>query len=198
MDLSLLSYGLNVLTPINLMAMVLGTTVGIVIGAIPGLSPPMAIALMIPVSFTMRPDTAIILMMAVYAACNSAGSFSAILLRAPGTSASAASAIEGYELTKQGKAMQAIRISTFASVVGGLLSGVALLVLAPPLARASLLFGPAEMFLIALLGLTAIASVTFGALFRGLLAGLVGLYLATFGIDNYSGYPRYTFGYVGF
>lgn len=198
MDLSLLTYGLNVLTPINLMAMVLGTTVGIVIGAIPGLSPPMAIALMIPVSFTMPPDTAIIMMMAVYAAGIYGGSFSAILLRAPGTSASAASAIEGYELTKQGKAMQAIRISTFASVVGGLLSGVALLVLAPPLARASLLFGPAEMFLIALLGLASIASVTFGALFRGLLAGLVGLYLSTFGVDNYSGFPRYSFGYVGF
>jgi len=198
MDLSLFSYVVNVLTPANLVAILLGTIVGLVIGAIPGLSPPMAIALMIPVSITMPPDTALIMMMGVYAAGIYGGSFSAILLRVPGTSASAASAIEGYELTKQGKALQAIRISTFASVIGGLLSGLALLLLAPPLAQASLLFGPAEMFLIALLGLTAIASVTFGALFRGLLAGLVGLYLATFGIDNYSGYPRYTFGYVGF
>ena len=198
MDFSVFSYLPNVLTFTNLGAMLLGTTVGIVIGAIPGLSPPMAIALMIPISFSMPPDTSIIMMVSVYAAGIYGGSFSAILLRAPGTSASAASAIEGYELTKQGKAMQAIRISTFASVVGGLLSGIALLLLAPPLARASLLFGPAEMFLIALLGLTSIAAVTFGSMFRGLLAGMVGLYLSTFGIDNYSGFPRYSFGYAGF
>src|SRR5690606_3523202 len=157
---SLLSYVVNVLTPANLVAILLGTIVGLVIGAIPGLSPSMSIALMITVSITMPPDTAIIMMMAVYAAGIYGGSFSAILLRVPGTSASAESAIEGFELTKQGKALQAIRISTFASVVGGLLSGLALLLLAPPLAQASLLFGPAEMFLIALLGLTAIASVT--------------------------------------
>ncbi|MYZ50111.1 tripartite tricarboxylate transporter permease [Propylenella binzhouense] len=198
MDPTLFGYALNVLTVPNLAAMLAGTTVGLVIGAIPGLSPPMAIALLIPLSFGLPPETAIILMVSVYAAGIYGGSFSAILLRAPGTSASAASAIEGYELTKRGKAMQAIRISTFASVVGGLVSGVALLLLAPPLARASLLFGPAEMFLVAILGLTSIAAVTFGKLFRGLLAGLAGLYLSTFGVDNYSGFPRYTFDYIGF
>src|SRR5690606_39384506 len=109
MDLSVFSYVVNVLTPANFIAILLGTIVGLVIGAIPGLSPPMAIALMIPVSITIPPDSAIIMMMAVYAAGIYGGSFSAILLRVPGTSASAASAIEGYELTKQGKALQAIR-----------------------------------------------------------------------------------------
>lgn len=198
MDPEVFGYILNVLTVANFGAMLVGVAVGLVIGAIPGLSPPMAIALLIPVSFQLPPDTAIILLVACYAAGIYGGSFSAILLRAPGTSASAASAIEGFELTKRGKAIEAIRISTFASVVGGIISGIALIVLAPPLARFSLLFGPAEFFLIALLGLTSIAAVTFGALFRGLLAGFLGLYLSTFGIDMNSGFPRYTFGYIGF
>ncbi len=186
-------YLLNVLTPENLLAMLLGVTIGLVIGAIPGLSPPMAIALLIPVSFEMPPDTALILLVSCFAAGIYGGSFSAILLRTPGTSASAASAIEGYELTKRGRAIEAIRISTFASVVGGLISGFVLLLLAPPLAEVSLWFGPAEYFLVAILGLTAIASVAFGSLIKGLLSGLLGLFLSTIGIDEYSGFPRLTF-----
>lgn len=197
-DLALFQYALDALSLYNIGAMLVGVTVGLVIGAIPGLSPPMAIALLLPVSFVLPADTAIILMVSVYAAGIYGGSFSAILLRVPGTSASAASAIEGYELTRTGRAVQAIRISTVASVFGGVVSGIALMLLAPPLARVSLLFGPAEMFLVALLGLTSIAAVTFGYLFRGLLAGFVGLYFSTFGIDNYSGFPRFTFDYVGF
>jgi putative tricarboxylic transport membrane protein len=188
-----LVYLANVLTPENFTAMLLGVVIGLVIGAIPGLSPPMAIALLIPVSFHMAPDTALILLVSCFAAGIYGGSFSAILLRAPGTSASAASTIEGYEMTKRGKAIQAIRISTFASVVGGLISGFVLLLLAPPLAEVSLMFGPSEYFLVAILGLTAIASVAFGSVLKGLLSGLLGLFLSTFGIDAYSGFPRYTF-----
>ena len=194
----IIGYAMNVLSATNLFTMLIGVSVGLIIGAIPGLSPPMAIALLIPVSFGLAPDTALILLVSCYAAGIYGGSFSAILLRAPGTSASAASVIEGYELTKRGKAIEAIRISTFASVMGGLISGLALLLLAPPLAAVSLWFGPAEFFLVSLLGLTSIAAVTFGALYRGLIAGLFGLLLATFGIDTYSGFPRYTFGYIGF
>ena len=188
-----LGYLVNAVSPDNFLAMLLGVVIGLVIGAIPGLSPPMAIALLIPVSFHMAPDTALILLVSCFAAGIYGGSFSAILLRAPGTSASAASAIEGYEMTKRGRAIQAIRISTFASVVGGLISGFVLLLLAPPLATVSLMFGPSEYFLVAILGLTAIASVAFGSVLKGLLSGLLGLFLSTFGIDAYSGFPRYTF-----
>ncbi len=193
-----LPYLANALTADNLIAMLLGVVVGLVIGAIPGLSPPMAIALMIPVSFQFAPETALILLVSTYAAGIYGGSFSAILLRTPGTSASAASAIEGYEMTRRGHAIHAIRISTFASVVGGILSGVVLLLLAPPLAEVSLWFGPAEYFLVAILGLTAIASVSFGSLYKGLISGLLGLFLSTFGVDTYSGFPRYTFDFIGF
>ena len=127
-----LIYLVNILSLNNLLAMLLGVSVGLIIGAIPGLSPPMAIALLIPVSFSFSPETALILMVSCFAAGIYGGSFSAILLRAPGTSASAASAIEGFELTKRGKAIEAIRISAFASVIGGLLSGFALLLLSRP------------------------------------------------------------------
>lgn len=174
--------------------LVLGVVVGLVIGAIPGLSPPLAIALMIPVSFHMPAEQALVLMVSCYAAGIYGGSFTAILLRAPGTSASAASAMEGYELTRRGKGIQAIRIATFASVVGGLLSGLALLLLAPPLAQVALLFGPSEYFLLAILGLTAVAAVSFGSLAKGLISGFFGVFLATVGIDIYSGFPRFTFG----
>lgn len=101
-------------------------------------------------------------------------------------------------MTRRGRALEAIRIATFASVMGGLISGFALLLLARPLAGVALWFGPAEMFLIALLGLISIAAVSAGFLLRGLIAGCFGLWLSTFGVDNYSGFPRYTFGYEGF
>lgn len=197
-DPVIFEYALNVFTVANALVMILGVTVGLLIGAIPGLSPPMAIALLIPVSFGMPADTALILMMSCYAAGIYGGAFTAILLRAPGTSASAASAIEGFEMTRRGRAVEAIRIATFASVMGGLISGLVLIWVAQPLAGVALMFGPAEMFLIALLGLASIAAVTFGAVYRGLIAGLFGLFLSTFGVDNYSGFPRYTFGYDGF
>lgn len=191
------SYLGNILSISNLLAMILGVSVGLVIGAIPGLSPPMAIALLIPVSFEFPPATALILLVSCFAAGIYGGSFSAILLRTPGTSASAASAIEGYELTRQGRAIEAIKISTFASVLGGILSGFALLLLSRPLAHVSLWFGPAEFFLIALLGLTAIASVSFGSISKGLISGLLGLFLSTVGVDHFSSFPRFTYDLIG-
>lgn len=189
-----LSYFENLFSLGVLFSLFIGVLIGLVIGAIPGLSPPMAIALLIPVSFNFPATEALIMMVSCYAAGMYGGSFSAILIRAPGTSASAATAIEGYELTKKGKAIQAIRISTFASVVGGLISGFVLLLLAPPLAEVALLFGPSEYFLMAILGLTAIASISFGHIFKGLIAGFFGIFLSTVGIDLYSGIPRFSFG----
>ncbi len=192
-----LSYLGDAISLANMGAMMIGIVVGLIIGAIPGLGPPMAIALMIPISFTWEPQTALIMMVSTYAAGLYGGSFTAILLRAPGTSASAATAIEGFEMTKRGKAIEAIRMSTFASVTGGLISGLVLLFLAPPLAKVSLLFGPAEYFLVAILGLTAIAAVSFGALLRGLAAGMMGLFIATIGVDNMTAVPRFTYGVTG-
>ena len=191
------SYLGNIITIENFLAMLLGVTIGLVIGAIPGLSPPMAIALLIPISFEFNPATALILMVSCYAAGIYGGSFSAILLRTPGTSASAASAIEGYELTRTGQAVMAIKVSTFASVVGGIISGFVLLFLSRSLAQVALWFGPAEYFLIAMLGLTAIASVSFGSVTKGLISGLFGLCISTVGVDQFSSFPRFTFDWIG-
>lgn len=180
-----------------LLMILLGVVVGLVIGGMPGLNPPTVIALMIPMTFQMAAAPALILMVSCYAAGIYGGSFTAILFRAPGEASSAASAIEGFEMTRRGKAIEALRIMTFASVVGGVLSGFVLLLLAPPLSRVALLFGPSEYFLMALLGLMAVAAVSFGALSKGLISGLFGLFLATIGIDLYSGFPRFTFGATG-
>lgn len=194
---SILAYAAEALSTYNVAAMLIGVFIGLVIGAIPGLNPPIVIALLLPASYGLPADSAIILMVSVYAAGIYGGSFSAILLKAPGTPASAASAIEGYAMTQRGEAVRAIRVSTFASVTGGIASAAALMSLAPPLSHLSLLFGPAEMFMIALLGLTTISAFGFANVYRGLLSGLIGLSLSTIGVDVYSGFPRYTFGWVG-
>lgn len=193
----LMPYLLIVLRWQNIAAMILGVLVGLFVGAIPGLNPPMAIALLIPITFYTPPETSLIILVSVYAAGIYGGSFSAILLRTPGTSASAATAIEGWELTIRGRAIEAIRISTFASVVGGTLSGIVLLTLAPATAKIALWFQPSEYFLIALLGLCSIASVSFNAISKGLIAGFFGVLISTIGIDLKSGFPRFTFGFDG-
>ena len=188
------SYLGNIVSLGNLMAMLLGVCIGLVIGAIPGLSPPMAIALLIPVSFEFEPATALILLVSCFAAGIYGGSFSAILLRTPGTSASAASAIEGYELTKKGKAVEAIKVSTFASVMGGIISGFVLLFLSRPLAQVSLWFGPAEYFALAVFGLSMLASISGEAPVKNLIGGCMGLLIATIGVDLTTGIERFTFG----
>ncbi len=190
---SMFSYLLHVFTLTNFSALLLGVVVGLVIGAIPGLNPPMAIALMLPVTFHMAPETSLIMLTSVYAAGIYGGSFSAILMRAPGTSASAATAIEGWELTIRGRSIEAIRIATFASVAGGLLSAIALLLIAPPASKIALWFQAPEYFLVAILGLTSIASVSFKSLTKGLISGFIGIFLSTIGVDIHTGYPRYTF-----
>lgn len=178
----------------SILVMMVGITAGMVIGALPGLSANMGVALLIPVTFAMEPAMGLLMLVSLYTSAIYGGSVTAILLNTPGTSASAATAIDGYELTKQGKADQAIRIATFSSVIGGLISALVLLFLTPPLSRISLLFGPPEYFFLAVFGLTAIASVSSGSLTKGFISGAFGLLLGTIGMDLASGFPRFTFG----
>lgn len=178
----------------TLFIILIGVISGIIIGALPGLSANMGVALLIPFTFGMEPASGLIMLTAVYTAAIYGGSIPAILLHTPGTSASAATAIDGYELTKQGKATTAIRIATFASAFGGLVSGLFLLLLTPPLSLISLKFGPAEYFLLALFGLTAIASVSTNSITKGLISGGLGLLIGTVGMEINSGFPRFTFG----
>lgn len=182
------------LTFINLIASVLSVGVGILIGALPGLSAAMGVALLIPITFGMPKDTALITLVGVYCGAIFGGSITAILIRTPGTPAAAATAIDGYELTKQGKAGKALATATIASFIGGILSAISLYLFSPVLAKLALRFGPIEYFWLSIFGLTIIAGVSSKSMIKGLLSGALGLLLSTIGMDPMLGRPRFTFG----
>lgn len=191
----LLSVAGDAFTPAHLGMVLAGVVIGLIIGAMPGLSSNLGIALMLPLTFGMDPVSALILLTSLYTAAIYGGSFSAILLHTPGTSASAATAIDGFALTRKGEFNKAIRISTFASVFGGLLSAIALLAIAPPLSLLSLKFGPAEYFWLAVFGISVIGTLASGNMIKGLVSGAVGVAISTVGLDLDSGYPRFAFGF---
>ncbi|MDP0488783.1 MAG: tripartite tricarboxylate transporter permease, partial [Fusobacterium sp. JB020] len=148
---------LTAISPINLIAACLSVGVGITIGALPGLSAAMGVALLIPITFGMNPSTGLIVLAGVYCGAIFGGSISAILIRTPGTPAAAATAIDGYELTLKGKAGKALGTAVTASFIGGILSSISLYLFAPTLAKLALKFGPAEYFWLSIFGLTIIA-----------------------------------------
>lgn len=184
----------ELIQPAALTALVFGTVAGIVIGAIPGLSVTMALALLIPVTFTMETIPGLVLLISVYVAGVYGGSISAILLRTPGTPAAAATAIDGYALTQKGQGAKAIRVATIGSVFGGLTSGLVLVLAAPLLARVSLAFGAPEYFLIAVFALLAIGGLAGGSFLLGVMASLVGLLIGMVGMDLQTGVSRFTMG----
>jgi putative tricarboxylic transport membrane protein len=176
--------------------LLLGVIGGIIIGALPGLSATMAIALLIPITFGMNPIAALVLLASIYTSAIYGGSITAILIHTPGTPSSAATTLDGYPMTLRGEGLKALGISTVCSTIGGFVSAIALLLIAPPLARFSLKFSSAEYFLMALFGLTIISSLSAGNLIKGLAGGLIGLLVSTVGIDTMSAYPRFTCGFV--
>jgi putative tricarboxylic transport membrane protein len=179
--------------PAVLFSITAGTIVGIIVGAMPGLTATMAVALLIPVTFGMPPLVGLALMGGVYSGGMYGGAISSILLSTPGTPAAAATAFDGYPMTKQGKGGTALTVATWASFWGGIFSTVALLLMAPALAKFSLRFGPPEYFVLAIMGLSSIVTLTKGSMVKGLMSGFLGLVLATIGMDPISGYMRFTF-----
>lgn len=176
------------------LGLIVGVVGGMVIGAMPGLSGGMAIALLLPITYSMEPVAALVMLMAIYTSAFTGGSISAILLHTPGTPGNAATAIEGYPLTKQGRGLEAVGMSMLSSGFGGLASAIALLVIAPPLAMVSLMFSEPESFLISVFGLTVIGSLAGKSILKGLMMGVFGLFLASVGMDAVTGTLRYTFG----
>jgi len=188
-------YGLiQSFTWMNLLAMVVGMAVGLVVGAMPGLSITMGITLLIPMTFGMPPATAILMLVGVYCAGTYAGSISAILIKTPGTAAAACTVIDGYAMSQKGQSKLALNLALYASVFGGLFSGVTLLLFAPQIAKAALKFGPPEYFMLAVFGLTIIASVSGKSILKGLIMASIGLLASTIGIDPIQGVYRLTFG----
>ena len=195
MDFSLIGAGfINAVMPLNLLAMLLSTTIGIMIGALPGLSAAMGVALIIPITFGMPPSTGLIVLAGIYCGAIFGGSISAILIHTPGTPASAATAIDGYQLTLQGKAGKALGTAVISSFFGGLLSCISLYFFSPPLAKLAMAFGSPEYFWLSIFGLTIIAGVSSDSMIKGLISGAFGLLLSTIGMDTMNGVFRFTFG----
>jgi len=181
--------------PYHLALIVGGTTVGLLVGAMPGLSATMALAVLLPFTFAMPALAGLIGLGSVYMGAIYGGAFSAILINAPGTPSSIATTFDGYPMAKAGRAQEALTAATVASVLGGLFGVFALLVLAPPLAAFSLRFGPPEYFWVAVLGLTLIGSLSAGSLLKGLLGGALGVLLSIIGVSPIGGESRFTYGF---
>lgn len=177
----------------GLLVLILGTVLGIVLGAMPGIGSTVAVAIVLPFTLTMSQAPAIILLLAVYAGSVYGGSIAAILINTPGTPQSAATCLDGYPMAKRGDAGLALGWATIASVIGGLASAVVLIFAAPQLAAVALEFGPIETFALILLGMTCIVSVSTGSVVKGLMAGMIGIFLSTVGGDPILGEMRFTF-----
>ncbi len=182
------------LDPASLFAMVSGSVLGIICGAIPGVTATMAVALVLPATFVLSPATGLAMLLAVYVGATYGGSISAILLNIPGTPASMMTGVDGHAMAKQGLAGKALGIATFTSFFGGIVSGVILIILAPILGRTALRFGPAEFFAIGVFALSLIAGMMAENIFKGLIAGMIGVFVGSVGIDPLTGAARYTFG----
>lgn len=182
------------LQPINLWYTFLGVFLGTIVGVLPGIGTSATIALLIPVTFGMNPTSALIMMAGVYYGTKYGGSTTAILIRTPGEAASVMTTIDGYEMARKGRAGAALAVSAIGSFIAGTIGVVALTIFAVPLTSMALKFGPAEYFTLMLFAMTAVASLTGKSPAKGMLSTVIGLMIATIGIDLQSGQPRYTMG----
>ncbi|MDP3388296.1 MAG: tripartite tricarboxylate transporter permease [Eubacteriales bacterium] len=174
----------------------IGTCIGIIFGAIPGLTTTMAIALFLPFTFGMEAIPAFALLLGLYCGGVYGGSITAILINTPGTPAAAATALDGYPLARQGKALEALSLATLASFIGGMFSCIVLILVAPQLAKVALSFGPPEYFAISFFGLSMVATLAADNIVKGVIAACFGLFIAMIGIDPIGGSLRFTFGTI--
>ena len=192
-----LGFVLAVFRPECLWAIFVGVFGGTVIGALPGLTATMGVALLIPLTFGMDPVIGLNMLIGIYVGGIYGGCISSILVKTPGTPASAATVLDGYPLAQKGQAMKALGMATIASGIGGLFSCVVLAFMAPALASMALKFGPVEYFSLAAFGLAIIASLSSDIL-KGILVGCLGMLLSCIGADPIGGVQRFTFGATGF
>ncbi|MDD6073281.1 MAG: tripartite tricarboxylate transporter permease [Clostridium sp.] len=177
-----------------IIALLIGVIGGMVIGIIPGLGPSVGIALLLPISFSMSPTAALVMMTSMYTTGVYGGSITAVLCHTPGTAASAATTMDGYEMTKQGRGMEAISVVTVASVTGGIIGAICLILFAPALGKISLMFSCLEYFLIACFGVLVVSGLTGDNQAKGIFSALLGLLIGCVGMDSISGVSRFTFG----
>lgn len=187
------AFGNEFSSPLSLALILVGVLVGFVFGATPGLTATMGVALFIPLTFPLSPDVAISMMIALYCGSMAGGAIPAILINIPGTPSAVVTTIDGYPMTRNGRAVEAYGWALVASVVGGLIAWVALITLAPALARLALKLGAAEYAAVAFLGLAIISSVVSAPLVKGVLATIIGIGLSVVGFDQITGEGRWTF-----
>jgi len=177
----------------NLTVLFFATAAGLILGALPGLSPTMAVALLIPFTFQMDAATGLVLLGAVYTATVAGGAISGILVNIPGAPANIATVLDGHPMAKQGKATQALHFCFISSFVGGIIGVLVLIFFTPPLAQLALKFGPSEMFWMAIVGVTVIGTLGSKSVIKGLFSGALGLWISTIGISPIFGESRFVF-----
>lgn len=180
--------------PMLLLLIVAATLGGVLIGALPGLNATTGAALLLPFTITMEPVAAIVVLITIYCAATFAGAITAILINTPGTSASATTCLDGFPLAQRGEAGRALGMAAVSSTIGGILSVLCLMASAPLLARAAYNFAPPEYFALTLFGLSMLATIGGGSPVKNLIAGALGVLLATVGIDLLTTVDRFTFG----
>ncbi len=183
-------------TFINLLYIAGGITLGIIIGAIPGLGSVTALAVLIPVSYYMPPLSAIAFLVGVNKGGTSGGAIPAILLNSPGTPEAAATALDGHPMAKRGEAERAMKFALYSSVTGDMISDVMLIFLVVPVAAIALQFGPLEFTSVLIFAFALLAGISGGSLIKGLIAIVLGVFLSTIGLDPMDSSARMTFGTV--
>ena len=187
-------FGLSVATqPQNLLACFAGAFVGTLIGVLPGLGPVATMSLLFPITYAMSPTASIIMMAGIYYGAMYGGSTTSILVNIPGEAASVVTCLDGYQMARQGRAGPALGISAFGSFIAGTLSVLGITILAPPLARAALRFGPAEIFGLLVLGFTMVTYLSSGSKLKAAAMAVLGMFLAAIGLDPITAAPRFTF-----
>lgn len=177
----------------NFIMIILGVSVGIIMGALPGIGASTALAIFLPLTYAMPVGASVLLLCSIYAGAEYGGSISAVAIRTPGTGGAAATVIDGYPLAQKGFPGKALGASLYSSVVAGLISAVILAFFTPPLAALGLRFGPPEMFGMAVFGVAIVASLASQVPLKGFISALLGFLIATAGIDQFVGFARYTF-----
>ena len=194
--MGLLSAFAYILQPKILLLMIAGTAGGVMIGAMPGLTSVMGVTLLLPFTYGMDSAAGIAMLLSISFGAIYGGSITAILIHTPGTPASAATMLDGCKFSERGEGGRAIGISTISSWLGGTISAIVLIFLAPQLAKLALRFSAPEYCTLALFGLTVIASISGKNMIKGVIAGLIGLLISTIGLDPMTGFSRYSFGNV--
>ncbi|MBA3324690.1 MAG: tripartite tricarboxylate transporter permease [Rhodobacteraceae bacterium] len=183
------------LSPVNLLYCFVGVLLGTLVGVLPGIGPTATIAMLLPITFSFEPVTALIMLAGIYYGAQYGGSTTAILINLPGESSSAVTAIDGYQMARQGRAGPALATAALGSFFAGTVATFILALAAPPLARAALNFGAPEYFSLIVLGLLASIALAHGSILKALAMIVLGLMLGMVGQDIYTGTPRFTFGF---